>query len=205
MRNYHREGFDRSTMSGDAWQCLKQMIGTTDGNRHRQYYRWEQMFPQLSRDLDSRCRKAYFGGQNYSANKGINRTGRDGEPIYHEDVHNMYGGVDYYDRLPVGMPLLTSKRPTDPDAIYIRECRCKMFLKEGMPPVFQFKNGIDNLLEGWEHGTLVTDCREWHDMSLTNVDIDTYSMFYDLVFDTSYHEQYLVFNWKVGVLKPYLD
>lgn len=203
MRSYHREGFDRSTMSGDAWQCLKQMIGTADGNRHKSYFRWEMYFPQLSKDLDARIRKAYFGGQNYSANKGINCAGE--LPIYHEDVHNMYGGVDYNDPLPVDEPLLTSTMPKDPETIYIRECRVKFHIKKGMPPVLQFKNGIDNVLEGWEHGTLVTDCNEWHDLSLTNVDIETYSMFYDLEFSQDYPEQYLVFKSRRGILKPYLD
>ena len=198
MRAYHEEGFDRSTMSGDAWQCLKQMIGTTDGKRHKEYYRWLNWFPQLSRDLDSRIRRAYFGGQNYSANKGVNRG-----DIWHEDVHNMYGGVDFYDPLPVDVPLLTSKMPED--GLYIRECRLKMHLRKGMPPVFQFKNGIDNILEGWEHGTLVTDCKEWHDLSLTNIDIETYSMFYEFEFDESYPEQYLVFKSKVGLLTPFLE
>lgn len=203
MRAYHEEGFDRSTMSGDAWQCLKQMVGTTDGKRHKDYFKWDDMFPQLSKALDSRIRKAYFGGQNFSANKGVNRAGRDGLPIYHEDVHNMYGGVDFYDPLPVGIPLLTSKMPKD--GLYIRECRVKLHLKRGMPPVYQFKNGIDNILEGWEHGTLVTECKEWHDLSLTNIDIETFSMFYDFEFDESYPEQYLWFKSRTGVLTPYLE
>lgn len=199
MRIYHDKGFDRATMSGDAWQCLKQMVGTTDGRKHRDYIVWERYFPQLTREGDARIRKAYSGGQNYSDNKGMNEG-----DLWHEDVHNMYGGVDYNDPLPVGTPVLCRKEPTF-YKLYIRECRVKFHLKEGRKPVYQFKNGVDNILEGWEHGTLVTDTKEWHDLSMTNIDIGTYSMFYDLEFDPTYEDQYIAFDSRTGLLKPYLD
>lgn len=70
MRDYHSRGFDRATMSGDAWQCMKQMIGSTDGKRHAEYRKWDDLFPQLPPELDAEIRKAYEGGENYSDNKG---------------------------------------------------------------------------------------------------------------------------------------
>lgn len=70
MKDYHRRGFNRTTQSGDAWACAKQMIGSSDGKVHANYPKWDEMFPKLPFDLDCDIRAAYMGGVNYSANKG---------------------------------------------------------------------------------------------------------------------------------------
>lgn len=167
MRSKHSRGFDRATMSGDAWSCMKQMIGG-NGKKYSRYYKWEKLFPKLTIEMDKKCRAAYMGGQNYSSNKGMNVA--DVLPLTHEDVHNMYGGVILYDRLPIGEPIYTEKKPRK-DVLYIAQVSIRLTLKDGLMPWFQFKNGIDYMIEDWPMGTLVENCQNFHNLTLSCVDI----------------------------------
>lgn len=169
MRAYHDRGFNRATMSSDAWKCLHEMIGASDGKRHDVYLKWNRMFPTPDREHDRIYRQAFAGGVNYSDNKGLN-VASDGRRIYHEDVHNMYGGVMFYDPLPRGPGIHSFKRPRD-GRLWIARVRIKLNLREGLKPWFQFKNAVDNLIEGWDHGSLVSKTEQWHDLTLCCVDI----------------------------------
>lgn len=75
MRDSHRKGNTRATISGDAWAMCKRMIGSSDGKQHQSYQAWDKYMPRLSVALDADIRAAYSGGINYSWNKGINRGG----------------------------------------------------------------------------------------------------------------------------------
>lgn len=199
MRDSHKKGFTRATISGDAWACAKQMIGSSDGQRYKSYVAWDKYFPKLSLELDSRIRRAYFGGINYSWNKRINR----GE-ISHYDIHNSYGAVMMWRPMPYGIPTETHNWPRS-EQLFVADVRLKLKLKEGLMPFYQFKNGVDNILEGWEHGTLVTETKEWHTVSLTSVDLDILDDWYEITFDEEYEPTFYVFQSKEGLLQPYLD
>lgn len=214
MRQLHKGNedgmkFDRATLSGDAWKIVKDMIGTSDGKHHsdRDNWRWDNFFPRLPTALDQRIRKAYFGGINLSPqhNHGILKA-TDDRPIYHEDIHNSYGAVMLYRPLPIGMPTLTHEWPCD-GILYIAEVRIKMRLKDDYKGNgwFQFKNGIDNVIEGWEHGTIVEDTEQWHELSLTSIDLDLIEDWYDVEYDPWYKPSFLCFNDRTGLLKPYID
>lgn len=204
--------FDRATLSGDAWKIAKDMIGTSDGKSHGgdDNWRWKKHFPRLDVDLDRRIRKAYFGGINLSplCNHGINKA-TDDRPIYHEDIHNSYGGVmsgiQGYP-LPYDTPTIQYKFPPD-GVLYIAEVRVKMRIRPQYRgnEWFRFKNGIDNTIEGWEHGVVVSETKEWHELSLTSVDLDLLEDWYDVEYDEWYKPTILVFKSKLGLLKPYLD
>lgn len=214
MRQLHKGNadgmrFDRATLSGDAWNIAKDMIGTSDGKHHsdRDNWKWDKYFPRLPVHLDQVIRKAYFGGINLSPvhNHGI-LQGSEERPIYHEDIHNSYGAVMLYKPLPIGMPSVTHEWPTD-GILYIAEVRIKLHLRPQYHGNgwYQFKNGIDNVIEGWEHGTIVEDTEEWHELSLTSIDLALLEDWYDVEYDEWYKPTFYCFNDRTGILRPYID
>lgn len=204
MRQLHDQGFSHATMSGDAWSCCHEMIGCDhDGKRYPENWTWQRYMPKLNIALDKRLRVGYFGGINLSSNIGKNVATPE-SPIYHEDIHNSYGSVMYSDPLPCGIPTITRTWPDDYQ-LYIAEIRCKLKLRPGLEPWFQFKNGIDNIIEGWSYGTLVEQTREWHELTLTSVDIATISQWYEMEIDPEYEAVFYIFKAKVGLLQPYIE
>lgn len=211
MRELHKGNkdgykFDRATLSGDAWKIAKDMIGTSDGKTHgnKDNWRWDNWFPRLDVDLDRRIRRAYFGGINLSPphNHGLIES----DNLTHEDIHNSYGAVMMWRPLPFGIPTIQDRFPPS-DMLYIAEVKIKLHIKPKYRgnEWFQFKNGIDNTLEGWEHGTVVSDTEQWHELSLTSVDLDLLEDWYDVEYDEWYKPTVLVFKSKIGLLAPYLD
>ena len=188
----------KSTASGDAWMLMKKYIAG-EGNNPSKDLRWQKYFPKLPTELDMRLRKGYTGGLNISMHRG-EHTGI----ITHEDVHSMYPTVMSYDPLPYGIPTIQFEPPRD-GALYIVETRIKLTLKDGMFAWLQFKNAYDNLIEGWEHGTLIEQTAEWHEMTLTNVDLDIIMDWYDVEFDKEYPHTYFVFLQKTGIFAGYID
>lgn len=199
MRGLHRKGYTRATLSGDAWACAREMIGSSDGQRHAGYKRWDKYFPKLTIELDSAFRPGYFGGVNYSANPGVHEGG-----IEHFDIHNSYGSVMMWARMPYGIPTETTDWPRETD-LFIANVRIKLKLREGLRPWFQFKNGADNMIEGWEHGTLVTETKEFHTMTLSSVDLDVLDDWYEIEYDDEFPEVFWVFQSKEGLLAPYIE
>ena len=199
MRDLHRKGYTRATLSGDAWACAREMIGSSDGQRHASYLKWDKYFPRLSIALDSALRPGYFGGVNYSANPGTHEGG-----IVHFDIHNSYGSVMMWARMPYGIPTETEDWPRESD-LFIANVRIKLKLREGLRPWFQFKNGTDNIIEGWEHGTLVTETKEFHVLTLSSVDLDILDDWYEIEFDDEFDERFWVFQSKEGLLAPYIE
>ena len=202
-RMHSRAGGNRtkSTASGDAWMLMKKYIGTDPrtGRRFKNDMRWSKYFPKLDTELDLRLRRGYMGGLNISMEQGEH-----GGIITHEDVHSMYPTVMSYDPLPYGIPTMQFFPPRD-GALYIVETRMKMHLKEGMFPWFQFKNVYDCQLEDMKYGSLVEETREWHELTLTNVDLDVIMDWYDVEFDPDYPHTYFVFLQKTGIFAGYID
>ena len=198
MDRMHLSGRTKSTASGDAWMLMKRFIAG-EGNNTATDKRWKKLFPKLSTDLDLRLRRGYMGGLNISMHQGYHEG-----VITHEDVHSMYPTVMSYDPLPYGVPTMQFHCPRD-GALYIVETRIKLRLKEGLFPWLQFKNGYDNLIEGFDHGTIVEQTYQWHEMTLTNVDLDVIMDWYDVEFDPDYAHTFFVFLQKTGVFAGYID
>lgn len=201
----HGTGRTKSTASGDAWMLMKKFIATDkSGKRYKNDLRWQKLFPKLSTELDLRLRKGYTGGLNISPyhNRGYTRATEEA-PLVHEDVHSMYPTVMSYDPLPYGIPTVMTTMPRD-GALFIMECRIKVKIKEGYIPWFSFKQGFDNMLEGITHGDPVYETQEWHEMTLTNIDLDVLMDWYDVEFDPDYPNLYFVFKQKIGVFADYI-
>ena len=205
MISLHKGQRTASTASGDAWQWAQRMIGVNPktGLFNPNDKKWDWYFPHLDVELDQFLRHGYAGGLNISAHPGRNVATAD-RPIVHEDVHNMYGSVLMWDPLPIGYPTVSDKWPCD-DFLYIAHVSIKLRLKDGMLPWFQFKEGIDNLLEGWPHGTIVEETYHWHEMILTSVDLTTLSHFYEIDICPDFQPMFWVFKSKAGIFKEYLE
>lgn len=197
MAKLHSSGRRKATASGDAWTAMKTYIA--GGKRYKDEYRWDHLFPHLTTDLDLRLRRGYCGGLNISMHRGKH----DDVVITHEDVHSMYPTVMSYDPLPYGLPNVTLETPRE-GSLYIAEVRIKFQLKEGMFPWFQFKNAADYIMEDLPYGTPVEACWHWHEMTLTNVDLDIMADWYDIEYDPEYQPVYHVFLQKVGIFAGYI-
>lgn len=197
MDGLHRTGRVKSTASGDAWALMKKFIAK--GKNPKNDLLWKKYFPKLPTDLDLRLRRGYTGGLNISMHKGLHEG-----VITHEDVHSMYPTVMSYDPLPYGYPTMQFYPPAD-GTLYIVETRIKFRLKEGMFPWFQFKNGLDYQIENVPYGSLIEQTYEWHELTLTNVDLDIMMDWYDVEFDPDYPHIYFVFLDKVGIFAGYIE
>ena len=198
MDQMHRSGRTKSTASGDAWMLMKRYIAG-EGKNPKDDLKWKKYFPKLSTDTDLRLRRGYTGGLNISMQKGEHAG-----VITHEDVHSMYPTVMSYDPLPYGLPTMQFHCPRD-GALYIVETRIKFKLLDGMFPWFQFKNALDYQMEHLEYGSIIEETSEWHEMTLTNVDLDILMDWYDVEFDPDYPHTYFVFLQKKGLFAGYIE
>ena len=205
MLQLHKSGRTASTASGDAWQWAKRMIGVNPktGKYNPHDKKWDNLFPHLDVELDRFLRHGYAGGLNISFHSGYSEASPE-RPLTHEDVHNMYGSVLMWDPLPIGIPTESDKWPCD-DFLYVAHVSIKLSLKDGMIPWFQFKEGIDNAIEGWPHGTIVECTYHWHEMILTSVDLITLSHFYDIEFCPDFCPHFWIFKQREGIFKEYLE
>lgn len=205
MIQLHGDHQTASTASGDAWQWAKRQIGINPktGRFNPRDKKWDIWFPHLDTELDRWLRHGYAGGLNISFHQGHSVATPD-RPITHEDVHNMYGSVLMWDELPIGLPTESDKWPCD-DLLYIAHVSMRMYLRDGMIPWFQFKNGIDNMMEGLPHGAIISSTDHFHEMVLTSVDLATLSQFYELEFDEDFCPHFWIFKGRTGIFKDYLD
>lgn len=200
MQHTHALGHTKSTSSGDALKHAKKIISGKDGRLHKVCYKWLDIFPRIPIELDKRIRLAYFGGINLSEKKGY----IEGD-ITHIDVVSMYPTVMCYDPLPYGVPIVQEEMPSDPDVLWIVNCRMKMKVKPDKVAWFSFKSKADCDIEGLSATEHVRECKEWHIMTLTNVDMENIMSNYDVEFDDSFKPIYYVFNSRVGLLSEYIE
>lgn len=200
MRALHRQGFNRATLSGDAWACAKVMVGTSDGKDHGpDKWKWKYMMPRLSPELDATLRRGYWGGINISANQGVNRG-----HITHEDIHNSYGAVMRWDPMPYGRPAVIHEWPKD-YSWWIGTFRLKFRLREELIPWYQFKNAVDCMAEMVPFGSLISETKVWHDLTMTSTDLAVLCDWYDVEVDDTAPMTFWIFNTMSGFLDPYID
>lgn len=186
---WHSGGFKHATTSGDAWACMRQMIGLP---------LWKMLFPPLTREEDDKLRDGYFGGINISRNKG-HHTG----PITHEDKVSMFPGVMLQKPLPVGKPIyMGAVRPQE--GLWVGKMRVKLNIKPRHIPWFTFKNGLDYCGEDVKYGQHIEHCNEWHNLTLTCVDWENLAIDYDITVDRCAAE-FWAFRQRTGILTPYID
>lgn len=202
MQYMHRNGFTKSTSSGDAWNTAKRMMATSkDGKQYQDLdYKWSRYFPILSYELDHDLRDGYFGGINISENIGVTEG-----PLEHVDMTSMYPTVLYWDPLPVGIPSFCRGVPAD-GYLWVGKLHIKLNLKPNRVAWFQFKNGIDCDMEGIEYGKPVVWTQHYHYLTLTNIDLVTLMEDYDVEEDPEEYGRYFyVFKQSEGLFRPYID
>lgn len=199
MQRMHRLKRTHATASGDAWASLKAIY-----NKHHNvngFGEWNSHYPELTHDIDRWLRPGYFGGINISQHIGYN----EGE-ITHEDVNSMYPTVMLYDVLPFGTPIkLTKGTPYDYDyKLWVIKADMKFHIKDGMLPWLRFKYANDRILENMGATDYVTHTDNWHNMTLTNIDLENISRFYDIEISPQY-VQYVVFESEIGANSEYIN
>lgn len=195
MQKLHADGNTKPTFSGDAWRNAQIMLNGSKMKREGD--NWSRYFPALNPAVDKALRSAYSGGLNISRFHGKN-TGK----ILHADVNSMYPAVMYYDNLPHGEPQYTKTKPSSD--LYVVKANFKMSLKSGLIPWFTFKHGGEYLLEDLKIGTPIIKTKEFHELTLTSVDIELLSKWYDLDIDLS-NAEFWSFKESVGLFRNYID
>lgn len=197
MSQFHKEGAVRATISSDAMGSAKAIFNKS--HNINGYGQWDKYFPTLSYEVDRLLRAGYMGGINVSQHIGLNKG-----PIVALDVNSMYPTVMKYDLLPYGLPIETDDPVRDGFELYVVKARMRFHLKPGMIPVFKFKTKEDADLEGLGTSDPVRDCSAWHNMTLTNVDLENYGRFYDIEIDRN-TAKYWAFKCAVGHMGEYID
>ena len=195
-KKLHEVGSTHPTISSDAFASAKAIFNKYH-NRNG-YGLFNEFFPQLDYNTDSVIREGYAGGINIGQHIGLNHG-----DIVALDVNSMYPTVMMYDLLPYGKPIEVDD-PSGYDLWMVR-AKMKFHLKEGMIAVFKFKRKEEADMEGMERTSEgVRDCKCWHTLTLTNVDIENYSRFYDIEIQKG-SAVYLAFNAARGLMKEYIE
>lgn len=197
MKEFHSEGAVHATISSDAMASAKAIFNKHHNkNGYGQFY---DFFPKLSYHVDKVIRKGYAGGINLGQHIGMNEG-----PIVALDVNSMYPTVMMYDRLPYGMPIETTDPEADGFDTWLIRANMKLKLKPGMSAVYKFKFKLDADIEDIKTSDGVVDCKEWHELTMTNVDLENYRRFYDITIDKD-SAVYLAFKSDVGLMAPYIE
>lgn len=202
MSKMHEQNHSKSTTSGDAWQDMHRVIN--NGFYAPGQDRWTRLFPPLSYDLYKRLCHSYFGGINISMHRGECITG----PITHEDRVSMYPSIMYGtngERLPYGQPIYIGSELPPEDELYITKQRIKLHLRNNRIAWFMFKSGLDYAIENIEFGTPIESTYQWHELTLTSVDLYNLSLDYEVEIDPYYQSETWLFKSEVGILRPYID
>ena len=202
MQAQHDANHSKSTTSGDAWQDMHRVIN--EGFYKPGQDRWSRLFPPLSYDLYKNLSHSYFGGINISLHRGECIEA----PITHEDRVSMYPSVmagTEGERLPYGEPIYIGSQLPPDDSLYITRQRIKLQLKDNHIAWFMFKSGMDYAIENLEFGDPIYATYQWHELTLTSVDLYNLSLDYELEMDPYYESETWIFRSEVGLLKPYID
>lgn len=202
MSKQHEQNHSKSTTSGDAWKDMHRVI---NGDFYRPGQdKWTQLFPPLQYEIYKKLCHSYFGGINISEHRGECIEG----DITHEDRVSMYPSIMWGtngEHLPYGHPIyIGSELPPD-DVLYITKQRIKLHIRENRIAWFMFKSGLDYAIEDLPFGTQIRDTEEWHELTLTSVDLQNLSLDYEIEMDPLYESETWIFKSEVGILRPYVD
>lgn len=220
MKKMHDNGQTGVTISGDAWADIKATFNKTyytETQDGKHLGRWDEFFPTLTPEMDDWLRPAYYGGLNISWKKGVHR----GVDLTHKDRHSMYPSVmrgiaskpsNEPPLLPYGVPVRIPEHVIIDEwciehgyPLFVLRGWLKLHLKKGMKPWFKFKNAKDRLMEGLASTDYVTDCRQFHELTLTCTDIRNLERFYILEWDNESEVEGYAFKAKAGLFKEYVD
>ena len=202
MATQHAQNHSKSTTSGDAWKDMHRVI---NGDFYRPGQdKWSRLFPPLQYSVYKKLAHSYFGGINISEHRAECIEG----DITHEDRVSMYPSIMWGtngEQLPYGDPIyIGSELPPD-DVLYITKQRMKLHIRDNRIAWFMFKSGLDYAIEDLEYGTQIRHTEEWHELTLTSVDLQNLSMDYEVEIDPMYESETWIFKSECGILRPYVD
>lgn len=186
------ENLTRMTSASNALFNYKKIIGEN---------RFNNLFPELTKEVDEKIRKSYKGGFTY-----LNPLykEKDVENIVNLDVNSLYPYVLYTKPMPYGEPKYFEGKYVEDKMypLYIQRIRCSFKIKKNHIPTIQLKNtpgflGTEYLesSEGSEMGIVV--------LTLTSIDLKLFFEQYEvknLEFLNGYK-----FKSIEGVFKDYID
>lgn len=202
MATQHAQNHSKSTTSGDAWKDMHRVI---NGDFYRPGQdKWSRLFPPLEYSVYKKLAQSYFGGINISEHRGEHIVGE----ITHEDRVSMYPSIMWGtngEQLPYGDPIyIGSELPPD-DVLYITKQRIKLHIRDNRIAWYMFKSGLDYAIEDLPYGTQIENTEEWHELTLTSVDLQNLSMDYEIEIDPMYQSETWIFKSECGILRPYVD
>lgn len=217
MKRFHADGQTACTISGDAWKDIQTEFNKEHcdyGRNGSRYGQWNEYFPRLTVEMDEWLRPAYMGGLNISWMKGRF------EGINHLDRNSMFPSVmagipsrpsNRTPYLPYGTPV-SVPAGCEPRAwcsengypCFAVRGWVKLKLRKGMKPWFKFKHTKDRIIEGLTPSDYVIGCREWHELTLTDVDIDNLNRCYELLWKPD--APFEAYAWKgaPGLFRSYV-
>lgn len=189
LNQFFKEGLTHMTAASNALHDYKDIMGM---------FMFEELFPELNKDLDADLRKAYKGGFTY-----LNPIYKD-KDIYNInvlDVNSLYPSVMYNESLPFGEPLFFNGKYEEDKVfpLYIQRLTCSFDVKENHIPTIHIKKSSDFIANEYitsTNGEIVA-------LTLTNVDLELFLKHYN-VYDLKY-----ICGWKFrskkGMFKDYID
>ena len=181
------QGLKQMTIGADALSEYKSLIG-----------KFRDMFPVLSEEVDTFCRKAYKGGYVYC--NPIHQNQYINEPGQVFDVNSMYPWAMRYQPMPYGAPVYyLGEYKDDKDyPLYICHVVADFSLKPGGLPTVQVRKNPMFLEREY-----IKDSKGFLDLYMTSVDMELFFSNY-MVWDITYLEGYK-FRSTTHAFSSYID
>lgn len=158
---------------------------------------WRGYFPQLTREQDNFCRKAYKGGYVYLKEEYKEKVIHNGL-IY--DINSNYSSQMKNKPHPYGIPIYYKGeyKPNEVYPLYIQRVVVDMVPKEGMLPTIQVKKNW--LYSDHEY---ITNTLEPLELTLTSVDLDLMKKHYHIL-SIEYIDGYMFLS-STKIFRKYIE
>jgi len=181
MKHELDKGNTSLTLATDCFKDLKSRII---------YDKW---YPRIDVKIDTWLRPALRGGYTYlkPEYKGIEIN-----DIWVHDENSEYPYVTSYKPLPYWLPFQVEE--PEPEQLYVVKFKSEFELRKGFVPTIELKYNFR-----YGHTEYVTESKGETEICLTSVDYELFKKHYKL--DYEIDNEYIAFNSKVGICKPYVD
>lgn len=189
-----KKDMDRMTIGSDALFNYKNMLGKKN---------FDNLFPVLSKNVDSIIRQSYKGGYTYVSDKYKGKTIDSGIVL---DVNSLYPSRMKYELLPIGEPLIFSGKYKKDELypLYVQCFSCQFELKKDHLPTIQIKNDLDfKSTEYLKSSRLKSGEFKVVNLTLTNIDLELFLEHYN-VYNIEYHGGFK-FKGRKGLFDNYID
>lgn len=172
LKELFDRGFTKMTIGGCALADYKEFIG----KKH-----FDNLFPKLPNDIDSKIRASYRGGFTFANPDHVNSDIGLGIVF---DVNSLYPSVMAFRPLPYGVPLhfQGQYKPNKNYPLYVQNFRCFFQLKKNHIPTIQLKHNIFYSKTQYLTSSISpkTGQHEYTDLCLTSVDLELFFKHYDV-------------------------